>query len=88
MKAIERRIRNIEDELNMSEGRRKLFVVIHKVDLNHAVPEPVEEWITYKEAEANCGRFTVFSADPAKELEARKKLKDAELAGPVPEEQE
>ena len=79
MKRLERRIKRIEEKLGMNERRRKMVVIIHKTDLNHAVPEPVEEWITYKRALAEAGQkpIVVFTADPAKELEARENLRKA-----------
>ena len=76
MRTIDRRIKNIEDKLDM--GKTSLFVVIRHVD-SDKLPEPIEEWITYKEAKANAGPLTVFVADPAKELEARENLSRAEL---------
>ena len=79
MKAMERRIKNIEDMLYMDSSRKKVFVVVRKHHIN-PLPEPIEEWITYKEAEANCGEFTVFVTDRTKELEARESLQRAERA--------
>ena len=84
MRSIDRRIKDIEDKVNM--GKQSLFVVIKQVD-SEQLPEPTEEWITYKEARANCGPLGVFVADPSKELEARQNLRKAALTEPAPEDQ-
>ena len=76
MKAMERRIKNIEDSLCVGRPQKKLFIVIRMHDVD-PLPEPIKEWITYKEAEANCGEFTIFVTDRTKELEARKSLRNA-----------
>ena len=83
MKSIESRIKNIEDKLHMGSSQQSLFIVIRKHNLN-PLPEPIEEWVTYKEAEASCGLYTVFVADQNKELEARENLKQSALTEPVP----
>ena len=78
MKSIERRIANIEDKLHAANNQPSMLVILKRVDSNR-LPEPIEEWITYKEARANCGALGVFVADPAKELVARENLSRAEL---------
>ena len=85
MTSIEKRIKNLEDKLNMGSSQQSLFIVIRKHNLN-PLPEPIEEWITYEEAEASCELYTVFVADQNKELEARENLKQSALTEPAPEE--
>ena len=83
MKSIERRIKSLEDKLHIGSSQQSFFIVIRKHALN-PLPEPIEEWITYKQAEAHCGLFTVFVADQSEELEARENLKQSALTEPVP----
>ena len=75
MRSIERRIKNIEDKLHI--GKERIFVVIKHVD-SDKLPEPIEEWITYKQAKAKSEPIVVFVADLAKELEARENLSRGE----------
>ena len=78
MRSIESRIKGIEDKLYAANNQPSVLVILKRVDSDR-LPEPIEEWITYKEARANCGALGVFVADPAKELEARENLSRAEL---------
>ena len=72
MKAIARRVKGIEDELHMGDGPAGVFIVVlSEDDDKHSLPEPIEEWITYRRAKADCGKVRLFIEDPAKELEAR-----------------
>ena len=79
MKHIERRIRNIEDKLNIGNGRQGRMIILMPKGFKHAMPEPLEDWITYKEAilKAQGQQISLFHADYAKELEAREKLRQA-----------
>ena len=77
MKAIARRVKSIENKLYMSNGQRGVFIVGRRDDGKQSLPEPIEEWITYREAKANCGKVGIFIEDPAAELEARENLRKA-----------
>ncbi|MHC4637391.1 MAG: hypothetical protein ACYTBP_10835 [Planctomycetota bacterium] len=76
MKSIERRVERIEDKLNIGDKRTGVFVVLTS-NRTKELPEPVEEWITYKEAKERCGEVGLFIADPEAELEAREKQQKA-----------
>ena len=74
MRDIGRRVKKIEDKLNIGDGRTGVFVIIDGCNADK-LPEPLEEWITYKEAKAKCGQLGIFIADPAVELKAREEQK-------------
>ena len=75
MKTIERRVKKIEDKLNIGDKRTGVLLVLSRE--GEELPEPMEEWITYKEAKAGCSQVSIFMADPAAELEARERLQKA-----------
>ena len=70
---LKRRVQKIEDKLNIGNERTGVFIVLTS-DHIEELPEPVEEWVTYKEAKAGCRQLGIFMADPAAELKAREKL--------------
>lgn len=74
---LKRRVERIEDKLNIGDKRTGVLIVL--VDERDAdeLPEPIEDWATYKEAKARCGQLGIFMADPAAELEAREKQQKA-----------
>ena len=74
MSYLKRRVKKIEDRLNIGDGRTGVFVIIDEC-YSDKLPEPLEEWITYKEAKAKCGQLGIFIADPAAELKAREEQK-------------
>ena len=76
MKSIKRRVEKLEDKLNISDKRTRVFIVLTS-DRTKELPEPVEEWITYKEAKERCGELGIFIADRETELEAREKQQKA-----------
>ena len=80
MKAIARRVRNIENKLYVGKAQPEPLVVVTLAGREKELPEPLQEWITYKQAkaEADSGQFSIFIADPDKELEARKVLQNPE----------
>ena len=77
MKAIVRRVRNIENKLHVGKGQQGRLIVLRRAGAEQGLPEPIEEWVTYKQAMANCWPVGVFCVDPAKELEARENLQKA-----------
>lgn len=77
MKAIERRVKGIEDKLYMGEGQKGRLIIM-RAEGDKQLPEPLEDWITFKEARANFGpEVNMFMVDPAAELEARENLRKA-----------
>jgi len=75
MSYLKRRVQKIEDKLNIGKGKAKAFRIVILPPDGEILPEPVEEWVTYKEALAKQQPQPIlFIADPAKELEARKRL--------------
>lgn len=75
--AIEKRIENLEKVLEPAK-RKPFIMVIRKNYANPdgtpiTVPEPPEEWLTFKEqmARQSGSRFIRITLDPRKELEAR-----------------
>jgi len=73
MSNIKRRVKKIENKLNIADERTGVFIVLTS-DRTKELPEPVEEWVTYKEAKAGCRQLGIFMADPAAELKARERL--------------
>lgn len=75
MKALEGRVKSIEKKLYMGGGQRGRLIITRN-EGDKQLPEPLEEWITFKEAKAKFGPVVnIFDADPAKELEAREDKK-------------
>ncbi len=74
MSYLKRRVKKIEEKLNIGDDRTGVFVIINGCDADK-LPEPLEEWITYKEAKAKCGQVGIFITDPEKELKAREEQK-------------
>jgi len=72
---LKRRVKKIEDRLNIGDGRTGVFIILSDEREASNLPEPFEEWITYKEAKAKCGQLGIFIADPAAELKAREQQK-------------
>ena len=75
MSYLKKRIKKIEDRLNIGDDRTGVFVILSDECEAGKLPEPFEEWITYKEAMAKCGQVGIFIADPEKELKAREEQK-------------
>ena len=77
MRAIARRVKGIEDKLYMGKGQKGRIIVM-RAEGDKQLPEPLEDWITFKAARANFGPdVNIFMVDPAKELGAREKLRKA-----------
>ena len=79
MSYLKRRVKKIEEKLNIGDDRTGVFVIINECDADK-LPEPLEEWITYKQAKAKRGgRGTVHIAilNLDAELEAREKQQKA-----------
>jgi hypothetical protein len=73
--SIERQVEKIENRLGIKETPRVLIIEMHDHEQRckeYGIPLDLEQWITYKQAKAKSGGFVLFTADPAKELEARK----------------
>jgi len=79
MRSVERRIEKIENKLHIGDKRTGAFIVLTS-DRTKVLPEPVEEWITYKEAKVRCGQVSIFRADPTAELKARETTKSSKGA--------
>ena len=78
MRSVERQIERIENKLNIGDKRSGVFIVTSY--RTKELPEPVEEWITYKEAKVRCGQVSIFRADPTAELKARETTKSSKGA--------
>lgn len=77
MRAIEGRVKSIEKKLYMGAGQKGRLIII-SAEGDKQLPEPLEDWITFKAARANFGPdVNIFMVDPAKELEARENLRKA-----------
>ncbi len=77
MRTIEKRVKSIEEKLYMGEGQKGRLIVMRK-EGDKQLPEPLEEWITFKAARANFGPdVNMFMVDSVKELEAREDLRKA-----------
>ena len=75
MKTIERRVEKIEKSLSINQGE-KSFRTVFLLSNAEELPEPIEEWMTYKEELAKQQpKPSIFFADSKKELEARRLLK-------------
>jgi hypothetical protein len=73
---IHRRLAKMEKKLSIDDERSGMFIASEH---NYKeLPEPVEEWITYKEAKVRCGQLGIFMADPAAEFEAGEQQKATE----------
>ncbi|MHC4543089.1 MAG: hypothetical protein ACYTDW_07185 [Planctomycetota bacterium] len=75
MRSICRWIKIIEEKLNIGNDRTGTFIILIGEGDADKLPEPLEEWITYKEAKAKCGQAGIFLADPEEELKAREEQK-------------
>ncbi len=75
MRNLSRRVEKVEKKLNIGGDRTGVFIVLIGKGNVGKLPEPIEEWITYKEAKAECGDIGIFLADPEKELKAREEQK-------------
>jgi len=71
---LKRRVKKIEDRLNIGDDGG-VFIILSDERDEDKLPEPLEEWITYKEAKAKCGQVGIFIANPEKELKAREEQK-------------
>ena len=78
MKSLRKRVRNVEHKLWLGDDQKGRFIILTREGGEDPVLGPVEEWITFKEAEAERTSLRLFVQDPAKELEARKKLRETE----------
>ena len=78
MRAIARRIRTIERKLYMDKDGQGRLIILRPEGEKLPLPEPLEEWITYKQAIADCWPVGILVPDAAEELEARKRLQNPE----------
>jgi hypothetical protein len=78
MSYLKRRIEKVEKKLNIGNERKGVFIVLVGKGEKRCLPEPLEEWITYKEAKVECGEIGIFLADPEAELKAREEQKATE----------
>jgi hypothetical protein len=76
IKSIERRVERIEGKLNIGDRQTGTLIVLVFERYANDLPEPIEDWVTYKEA-AGCRQLGIFFADPAAELKARERLQKA-----------
>jgi hypothetical protein len=78
MRSLFRRVERIEEKLNIGDDRTGVCIIlIGKRDAD-ALPDPLEEWITYKQEKAKCGvKGTVHIAmlSLEEELKAREEQK-------------
>lgn len=76
MSNIARRIEQIEKKLRVRDEVEDLVIMhvySHQNGLKDMLPEPAEEWLTYKEQLKNepCNGIRIIHLYPDKELEAR-----------------
>ncbi len=77
-KTIGNRLAKIEQALSIGEERLCVRVTIRCLDDRPFIESlgPIEQWETYKQAEAKDPDFVVFRIDPQKEIEARKRIQN------------
>ncbi|MFA5252212.1 MAG: hypothetical protein WC454_06475 [Phycisphaerae bacterium] len=80
MKTIQNRLAKIEQALSIGEERLCVRITISRLDDSPFIESlgPIEQWETYKQAEAQDPDATimVFRADPQLEIEARKRIQN------------
>lgn len=85
MRDVSRRIRTMEKKLNVGNDRVKpkpIVICSAKPDeAECALPENIEEWITYKEYYQKNPKNSVMILISYKEVEAREQLKAAKRQG-------
>lgn len=100
MRSISRRLEGIEKKLNIGTEKKVIHFIINSTfqeDTSPDIPEPYEDWITYKaalERSIERGKETeleilLFVVDPFREYEVRNNLPEGilskhELKGEIP----
>ncbi len=80
MDNLAKRIEKLENILKINKKPMVLHIMCHAALEDGTIPtfpEPIEEWVTYKEAlaEESGKQMQLFVLDPVEEFEARKRLK-------------
>ena len=96
MSNIQRRLEKIEKLLDIDRTKPIVKIIEHmphKAGFAPDIPEPLEDWVTYKKAneeveKSNSG-FLFFTVDPYREYEVRNNLPEGiiskdELRGKIP----
>ena len=81
MRSLYNRIKRIEENLNIGDDRSGVCITLIRKGEADKLPEPLEEWITYKREEAKRGgkgtiHIAILSLE--KELKAREEQKATE----------
>lgn len=81
MRSLGNRIKRIEEKLNISDDRSGVCIILVGKRDSDALPEPLEEWITYKQEKTKCGgkgTIHIGMLSLEKELKAREEQKATE----------
>lgn len=86
MSSIQRRLSKIEKLLDIDRKKPIVNVTLrlsHKAGFAPEIPEPLEDWITYKQAVKEAqetGQGLLFVADPFREYEVRNDLPEGMIS--------